>query len=151
MAPVTSARLAQERKILLLALARDPRPGTGGLLLPAVRLMVTLTLTSTSALVCYCTRRTLWPNWRSQYNTDRCARQGAVAQLGSHAGHLEQAAELPGLALRHPASNSEVESTAQLVLEALRAELGPEEMQAALARRAEMDLEQVMEQILAEG
>jgi hypothetical protein len=62
-----------------------------------------------------------------------------------------RAAELLGLVLRHPASTSEAERAAQKALEALRAELGPEELEAALARGAEMDLDQVVEEILAEG
>jgi hypothetical protein len=74
-----------------------------------------------------------------------------IAQLRSRAGQPQRGGELLGLALRHPASNSEVERNAHLVLEALRAELEPEAMEAALARGAEMDLEQVVEQILAEG
>ena len=101
--------------------------------------------------MCCCARRTLRPGGRSQYTTDGCARQGTVAQPGSRAGHLEQATELLGLPRHHPASDSEVARHSQPVLEALRAEPGPEEMAAALERRAELDLEKVVERILAEG
>jgi len=72
-----------------------------------------------------------------------------MAHLRSRAGQPERAAELLGLALRHPASYSEVDRDAQPVLEALREAFGPEELDAALARGAEMELEQVVAQILA--
>jgi len=71
-----------------------------------------------------------------------------VSQLRLRAGQSERAAELLGLALRHPASTSEVEWVAQEVLEALRGALGAEQLEAALARGAEMDLDQVVEEIL---
>jgi tetratricopeptide (TPR) repeat protein len=74
-----------------------------------------------------------------------------IANLRSRAGQPQRAAELLGLALRHPASHSEVAHNARPVLELVRAELEPEAMEAALARGADMDLEQVVEQILAEG
>jgi tetratricopeptide (TPR) repeat protein len=74
----------------------------------------------------------------------------SIAQLRSRTGQPQQAAELLGLALRHPASYSEVERDAQPVLEALREALGPEDLEAALARGAEMVLDQVVAQILAE-
>jgi predicted ATPase len=72
-----------------------------------------------------------------------------IAHLRARAGQPQRAAELLGLALHHPASYSEVERDAQPVLELLREELGAEELQAALARGAELDLEQVVEEILA--
>jgi hypothetical protein len=74
-----------------------------------------------------------------------------VSWLRLRGGQPKQAAKLLGLALRHPASYSEVEHEAQPVLEALREAFGPEELDAALARGAERDLEQVVAQILAEG
>ena len=74
-----------------------------------------------------------------------------MAVLCLRAGQPHRAAELLGLALQRPASTSEVARYARPVLEALHAELGPEELEAALARGAEMDLDEVVEQILAEG
>ena len=61
------------------------------------------------------------------------------------------AAQLLGLALRHRASTSETEQDAQPVLAVLREALEPEKLEAALARRAGMALEQVVEEILAEA
>ena len=74
-----------------------------------------------------------------------------MLHLRVRAGQPERAAELLGLALHHPASYSEVERAAQPVLEALREELGAEELEAALARGVGMELEQVVEEILAEA
>jgi hypothetical protein len=73
-----------------------------------------------------------------------------IAQLWARAGPPERAAELLGLALHHPASYSEVERYAQPVLALLREELGVEQLEAALARGAKLDLEKVVEEILAE-
>jgi predicted ATPase/class 3 adenylate cyclase len=73
-----------------------------------------------------------------------------IAHLQARAGQPEGAAELLGLALQHPASYNEVELDAQPVLEALREELGTEELEAALARGAKLDLEQVVAEILAD-
>jgi hypothetical protein len=73
-----------------------------------------------------------------------------VAHLRARAGQAERAAELLGLVLHHPASYSEAENDAQPVLELLRESLGAEELEAALARGARLDLEQVAEEILAE-
>ncbi|UCC77218.1 MAG: AAA family ATPase, partial [Anaerolineales bacterium] len=74
-----------------------------------------------------------------------------VAHLQARTGQAERAAELLGLALKHPASYSEVERDSHPVLEALREALAPEELEAALARGAKLDLEQVVEDILAES
>jgi tetratricopeptide (TPR) repeat protein len=74
-----------------------------------------------------------------------------VSRLRLRGGQPEKTAELLGLALHHPASYSEVASNAQPVLEALREALGSEELEAALARGAKMELEQVVAKILAEG
>ena len=74
-----------------------------------------------------------------------------VSRLRVRAGQPERAAELLGLALHHPASYSEVERDARPVLEALREELGAEELEEALARGVGMELEQVVEEILAEA
>ena len=74
-----------------------------------------------------------------------------VSRLRVRAGQPERAAELLGLALHHPASYSEVERYAQPVLEALREALPAEQLEAALARGAAMDLEQVVAEILAQS
>ena len=74
-----------------------------------------------------------------------------------HIGHLlirnceyERAAQFLGLALSHPASNIEVEKEAQHVLAELREEMPGEELEAALERGKELDLDQVVEEILQE-
>jgi tetratricopeptide (TPR) repeat protein len=74
-----------------------------------------------------------------------------VSWLRLRGGQPEAAARLLGLALRHPVSSSEVAHEAQPVLDLLREALGAEELEAAMARGAEMNLEQVVAQILAEG
>jgi class 3 adenylate cyclase/tetratricopeptide (TPR) repeat protein len=75
---------------------------------------------------------------------------GDIAHLKLRAGQPERAAELLGLALRHPATHSEIEDEAQAVLAALREALPPEQLEAALARGAKLDLEQVVAEILAQ-
>ena len=72
-----------------------------------------------------------------------------VSRLRLRAGQPERAAEWLGLALHHPASYSEVEHDAQPVLETLRQALGAEVLEAALARGAKLELEQVVAEILA--
>jgi tetratricopeptide (TPR) repeat protein len=74
-----------------------------------------------------------------------------VSHLRVRAGQPERGAELLGLALHHPASYSEVERDAQPVLALLREALPAEELEAALARGAELELEQVVEEILGEA
>ena len=74
-----------------------------------------------------------------------------MSRLRIRAGQPEVAAQLLGLALRHRASTSGTEQDAQPVLAVLREALEPEELAAALARRAGMALEQVVEEILAEA
>lgn len=73
-----------------------------------------------------------------------------VVRLRARAGQEKQAAELLGLALHHPAADATVERTREELLPSLRELLGPEELEAALARGAEMDLDQVVAEILAE-
>jgi class 3 adenylate cyclase/tetratricopeptide (TPR) repeat protein len=73
-----------------------------------------------------------------------------ASHLQARAGQPEGAAELLGLALHHPASYSEVERDAQPVLKMLREALGEEQLKAALARGAKLELEQVVAEILAE-
>jgi hypothetical protein len=72
-----------------------------------------------------------------------------LAQLQVGAGQYEQAAQMLGLALHHPSSWSEVENDAQPVLAALGKALPAGQLEAALARGAELDLEQVVGEILA--
>jgi class 3 adenylate cyclase/tetratricopeptide (TPR) repeat protein len=72
-----------------------------------------------------------------------------VSNLRARAGQSERAAELLGLALHHPASYSEIEREARPVLGLLSEALGPEQLEAALARGADLDLERVVEEILA--
>jgi tetratricopeptide (TPR) repeat protein len=74
-----------------------------------------------------------------------------TAHLYARSGARHRSAELLGLALAHPASYSEVERDAEPVLALLRAELDTGELEAALARGAEMDLEEVVAELLAEG
>jgi hypothetical protein len=74
-----------------------------------------------------------------------------VANLRLRGRQPLEAAHLLGLALHHPASYTEVQCMADPALEALREALDPEELEAALARGAQLDLEQVVEGILAEG
>ncbi len=73
-----------------------------------------------------------------------------VAHLQARAAQAERAAELLGLALHHPASYSEVERDAQPVLELLREVLEAGELEVALARGAQLDLDQVVAEILAQ-
>jgi hypothetical protein len=64
-------------------------------------------------------------------------------------GEHERAAQLLGLALRHPAANIEVEDDAQPVLAELREMMSEDELEAALERGKALDLEQVVDEILA--
>jgi hypothetical protein len=73
MALTNSAKLAQERKVFLLALARNRRPGLGALSLSAVRPMATLT--SSFAMARSRARLTQRPGCWPQYTTDRTPRQ----------------------------------------------------------------------------
>jgi tetratricopeptide (TPR) repeat protein len=96
------------------------------------------------------TRRGMREEWAMQDTPHTLTSLVHVAHLHARAGQPEQGAELLGLALRHPASYSEVQRDAQPVLKLLREKLGAEQLQAALARGAELDLEQVVEEILRE-
>jgi tetratricopeptide (TPR) repeat protein len=71
-------------------------------------------------------------------------------------GHLwirnceyERAAQLLGLALHHSAANIEVKTEAQPVLAKLREELPDEDLEAALERGKALELDQVVDEILA--
>jgi tetratricopeptide (TPR) repeat protein len=61
----------------------------------------------------------------------------------------ERAAQFLGLAFHHPAANIEVKTKVQLVLVELREELPGDELEAALERGKSLDLEQVVDEILA--
>jgi len=95
-------------------------------------------------------RRSLRENLGIQNMPHALADLVQVAHLQARAGQPQQAAGLLGLALNHPASYSEVESDAQPVLAMLREALPPEQLEAALARGAKVDLEQVVAEILAD-
>jgi hypothetical protein len=66
-------------------------------------------------------------------------------------GDVQQAAELVGLTLRHPATNSEHEYYFAETLEKLRLSLSPDELEAAMARGAARDLDEVIAEVLAEA
>jgi len=66
-------------------------------------------------------------------------------------GQPERAAELLGLALNHPATNSDVTQAADFVLPHLQAALPAAGLQAALARGQTLDLEATVESVLAES
>jgi predicted ATPase/class 3 adenylate cyclase len=74
---------------------------------------------------------------------------GMVA-LRAEARGPEATAELIGLALGHPASNSDVAKAAEPTLAALRAVLPGDELDSALARGKALDLRQAVEQVMAE-
>ena len=75
-----------------------------------------------------------------------------VALLRAKAGprEREQAAELLGLVLGHPAVHEDARQLADPVLAVLRDVLPPDELDAAMARGKALDLEQVVEEILAQ-
>ncbi len=66
-------------------------------------------------------------------------------------GQPERAAELLGLALNHPATNSDVTQAADFVLPHLQAALPAAGLQTALARGQTLDLEATVESVLAES
>ena len=72
-----------------------------------------------------------------------------MAHLLARSGELVRAAELLGLALHHPATTSETERDAEPVLDTLRQALGAEALQAAMARGAKLDLDEVVAEILS--
>jgi hypothetical protein len=96
-------------------------------------------------------RRALQETLHMQFAPLALATLVPVSRLQIRAGQPEAAAQLLGLALRHPASTTEVEREGQPVLEALCEALGAEELEAALTRGAEMELEQVVEELLRDG
>jgi tetratricopeptide (TPR) repeat protein len=70
-----------------------------------------------------------------------------LARLRARAGQPEPAAELLGLALRHPASNSDVKIQVELFLGQLADVLAPELLEAAIVRGGELELEAVVAEI----
>jgi tetratricopeptide (TPR) repeat protein len=67
-----------------------------------------------------------------------------IARLRARAGQLEQAAELLGLALRHPASNSDVAIQGKLFGDELAGILPTAVLEAAIARGGELALEPIV-------
>jgi class 3 adenylate cyclase/tetratricopeptide (TPR) repeat protein len=67
-----------------------------------------------------------------------------LARLRAASGQPEQAAELLGLALRHPASNNDVRMQIELFIAEIADMLEPDRMAAALERGAGLKLEQVV-------
>jgi predicted ATPase len=72
-----------------------------------------------------------------------------MARLRLRDGAPEGGVELLGLALAHPARTSEVERNVAQVREELAPELPPDQLEAALVRGAEMDLDEVVAELLA--
>jgi len=76
---------------------------------------------------------------------------GAFAQLRANAGQFEPAAELLGLLFQHPAAHNEDRFEAEPLLARLREALPPDRLEAAMARGAARDLDEVVEELLAES
>ncbi|MEW5871244.1 MAG: tetratricopeptide repeat protein [Chloroflexota bacterium] len=74
-----------------------------------------------------------------------------LAGLQAMRGETIQAAELLGLALRHPASDINNAKDAEPILADLRAVMTDEELETAMERGKHLDLETVVAQILAEA
>jgi class 3 adenylate cyclase/tetratricopeptide (TPR) repeat protein len=74
-----------------------------------------------------------------------------MTQLCVRAGEPQRAGELLGVVLHHPSTDAEAVEEAQPGLEALRKAMPAEALESALARGAKLDLEQVVEDILAES
>jgi hypothetical protein len=74
-----------------------------------------------------------------------------VARLRARAGQPEQAAELLGLALRHPASNSDVAIQAKLFGDELAAALAPALLEAAIERGATLALDPIIAAITSQA
>jgi class 3 adenylate cyclase/tetratricopeptide (TPR) repeat protein len=74
------------------------------------------------------------------------------ARVKAQAGYPVRAAEWLGLVLRHPeaTANADVKQRAESLLADLRAALPAVELEAALARGAKLDLDAVVEEMLAE-
>jgi hypothetical protein len=74
-----------------------------------------------------------------------------LALLHAGAGRPEQAAELVGLALRHPASNNDVRMQIELFIGEIAGLLAPDRMSAALERGAALRLEDVIAAQIQDG
>jgi non-specific serine/threonine protein kinase len=72
-----------------------------------------------------------------------------VGQMGVHLGQFQRGAELLGLGFRIDPWRPEAEQQARPELDMLRAALGAEELEAALARGGATDLHQAVAEILA--
>jgi tetratricopeptide (TPR) repeat protein len=66
------------------------------------------------------------------------------------AGQAHRAAQYAGLAQYHPALNSDVSQALSVVMPLLEAALSPEELQAALERGKDLDLDTVVRELLVE-
>ena len=73
-----------------------------------------------------------------------------LAALAAQRGERVRAAEWLGLALAHPSSETDVQQRAQQLLSGLRAALPAPNLEAAMARGAKLELEQVVGEILQE-
>jgi len=74
----------------------------------------------------------------------------ALAGLATNAQRAHRAAEWLGLALNHPASHREVTQAAAPILSRLRAVLPADELKAALERGQSLDLDSLVNELLAE-
>jgi predicted ATPase len=74
-----------------------------------------------------------------------------IAQLRARAGRHDDAAELLGLVLGHPAFFDETKQTADPVLAKLREVMPGEQLEAALARGKDLEFEAATAQVLREG
>ncbi len=76
---------------------------------------------------------------------------GGMAQLLADRGNTEQAAELAGLLLEHPASDKETQVKAANLLQALATRVDPAALAAARSRGAGGDLDEIALLLLARG
>ncbi len=72
-----------------------------------------------------------------------------IAQLCARGGDPQRAGELLGLVLHHPSIRTDGLEEAQQAMEVLREALAAKELEAALARGAKLELDRVVEEILA--
>jgi class 3 adenylate cyclase/tetratricopeptide (TPR) repeat protein len=72
-----------------------------------------------------------------------------MAQLCARGGEPQRAGELLGLVLHHPSIRTDGLEEAQQGMEVLRAALPTKELEAALARGAKLDLQQLVKELLA--
>ncbi len=73
-----------------------------------------------------------------------------LASIIAHDGQNERAARYIALAEHHPAKDSKVRKTLDEVMPMLEAALSPDELQAALERGKSLDLDTVVQELLAE-